>query len=372
MTLPAFSPAAPTRGKVMPDTQIVSLHTVQGVQLYQFLGNELVDLAWSRDADVTSRCELTVPSTLDYDRLPDIVPWLHWISVWDDTGQELYWTGPIQKTVATRQSMTISARDMSTLFTRTRCPITKRWDVTWPADVAEELIDKMIDLHGLGVKPIKQRIQPGQWDERYDFAVSGDGKMLDAVMDELMRLGLRWTVVSGIPVLNHMPHTPIAALAETDFVGGGLEIVRDGSMTYNDVMLKGADNLAQAAVPMAGLHLQTTVEIDDMFGVSNVDRAVKQYAAYTSRIRDSVVLPDNSVLHPQAPVSLAQLIPSSRVVIDAYGQLMLMEVTGVDVSYNSSTSSVSLRLDSVVTDEPELLALKDKTSISGGSPGAVP
>lgn len=352
---------------ITPERQVVTLHTVQGVQLYQFLGSELVDLTWSRDAEQVSRCEMTVPSTLEYNRLPDITPWLHWVSVWDDTGQILYWTGPIQKTAATRDSMSISARDMACLFSRTRCPLAKRWDVVWPVTVAEELIDRMVELHGLEVKPVVQPVRPLQYDERYSFTAKGDEAMLDTTMDELVRLGLRWSVVAGVPILGQLPRTPFVSLVETDFVGGGLTIVRDGTTTFNDVLLRGADNLSRARVDMAGLNLQTIVNIDDMFGVSNVDRAVKQYTRYTSQIRDTVTLPDNAVLHPEAPVDLDQLIPSARFTIDAYGLLLPMELTGIDVRVTSESAAVSVRMVSVNDELPELIEIQNQSSISGAA-----
>jgi hypothetical protein len=124
------------RTRIVSDEQIVSLHTINGVQLYQFLANAQTALLWTRDLREVSRCELSLPPSLDYTRLPDIVPWMHWLSVWDDTGQELYWTGPIQRLSADRTSMTISARDPAALMARTRCPITKRWDAADPATVA--------------------------------------------------------------------------------------------------------------------------------------------------------------------------------------------------------------------------------------------
>jgi len=357
----------PALGTVLTATQIVSLHTVQGVQLYQVLGSDLIDLVWSRESETPSRCEVTLPSTLDFNRLPDVTPWLHWISVWDESGQELLWSGPIHKTSATRDTMTLSAWDMSSLFSRTRCPITKRWDVAWPVDIAEELIDYMLELHGLKVRPIVQPVRPKQYDERFDFSVSNDGTMLNSIIDNLARLGLRWTVVSGIPVLGQLPRTTIAALSENDFVGGGLVVVRDGADTYNDVLLRGADNLATARTDFGGLTLQTTVEIDDMFGVSNVDRAVRQYVRYAATIRDSVILPDNAVLHPNAPVTLAQLVPGARFVVDAYGLLVQAELTGLDVTCSSTTSAVSVRLSSVSPDEPELVVIQERASISGGT-----
>lgn len=347
----------------LPEHQIVSLHTGTGVQLYQFLGNDLIDLQWSRELRSTSRCEATVPSTLDYNRIPDLVPWQHWLSVWDNSGQDLYWTGPIQKVSATRESMTVSARDISALFTRTRCPITKRWDTTDPADMATELIEAMIEHHGLGVAPITRADPLG---DKFDYAVSADERMLDSVLDELVSFGLYWSVVAGTPLLGPMPRTSVAALSEYDFVGGGLTVIRDGSQFYNDVLLRSADALSRARVPLGTLNLQAIVNIDSMFGVSNTDRAVKQYARYVSTIRDTVSLPDNSVLHPNAPVTLDQLVPSARVTVDAYGVLVLMQLTGVDVQYTSETSSVSVRMESVDDELPELVDIQDNDSLTGG------
>lgn len=350
---------------IEPERQVVSLHTFQGVQLYQFLGNALIDVTWSRESDTPSRCELTVPSTLEDDKVPDIVPWEHWVSVWDDTGQHLYWTGPVQKASFTRRAMSLSCRDMSTLFSRTRCPMTKRWDIAWPVDIARELIERVVELHGLDVEPIVMPIHPLQYDERYAYAAKSDESMVDGMMDELVRLGLKWTVVAGVPILGRLSRTPIAALSENDFVGEGMTVVRDGSNFANDVLLRGGDNLAHARIPTADLNIQSIVNIDNMFGVSNVDRAVKQHVRYTSKFHDAVTLPDNAVLHPSAPVSIEQLIPTTRLVLDAYGLVFQAELTGIDVSSSADASSVSVRVTGVNDEPTELSVVSGRGSVSG-------
>lgn len=351
-----------------PERQVVSLHTFKGVQLYQFLGNSLMDVTWSRETSEVSRCEITVPSLLDADdRMPEIVPWLHWVSVWDDTGQHLHWTGPIQKVSYTRRAMSISARDMGTLLSRTRCPMTKRWDIAWPSEIAREMFERMVELHGLSVNPIVLPVHPIQYDERYAYAAKADDKMLDAVIDELVRLGLKWSVVSGVPILGRVSRTPIASLMETDFVGEGMTVIRDGAGFANDVLLRGGDSLSRARVEAGGLNIQSIVNIDNMFGVSNVDRAVKQHARYTSQFHDGVSLPQNAVLHPEAPVSIDQLIPTSRLIIDAYGLLLETELTGIDVSCSSDGSSVSIRVTGVNDEPTELSVVTQRGSISGAS-----
>jgi hypothetical protein len=348
---------------VITAKQIVSLHTYSGVQQYQFLSSELINLSWSRESRDTSRCELSVPGSTDYEALPDLIPWLHWVSVWDETGQELYWTGPIQKLTANRDSLTISARDISALFSRTRCPMTKRWDVSDPADIAEELVKAMIEHHNINTAPVVRHDPMG---DKFDFSVKSDEVMLDRVMDDLVQLGLYWTVVGGVIVLGPMPRTAVVALSEHDFVGGGMSVVRDGSATYNDILLRSADNLARAVVPMGGLNLQTIVNIDSMFGVSNTDRAAKQYARHVSVIHDGVSLPDTAVLHPFAPVKVGSLVSSSRFIVDAFGLIVPMELVGIDVSFTEETSSVSVRMIGANDDLPELVRIQDKASISGG------
>ena len=351
---------------ITPEKQVVSLHTFQGVQLYQFLGNSLIDLTWSRESDTVSRCELTVPSTLGIDdNLPDIVPWLHWVSVWDDTGQDLYWTGPVQKAQFSRQAMQLSARDVSTLTARTRCPMTKRWDIAWPADIASELYGRMVELHGLDIDPIVMPVHPLQYDERYSYQAKADDVMMDSMIDELVRLGLKWTVVSGVPILGRMSRQPIASLSENDFVGEGMTVVRDGQNFANDVLLRGGDSLSRSRIPTANLNMQSIVNIDNMFGVSNVDRAVKQHVKYTSRFHDAISIPDNAVLHPEAPLSIDQLIPTTRLVLDAYGLVFQAELTGIDVSCSSDSSTVSIRVTGVDDEPTELSVVTQRGSISG-------
>lgn len=350
---------------IAPERQVVSLHTFQGVQLYQFLANSLIDMTWSRESDTTSRCELTVPSTLQDDKIPDIVPWQHWASVWDDTGQHLYWTGPVQKASFNRRAMSLSCRDMSTLFGRTRCPMTKRWDIAWPVDIARELIERVVELHSLDVEPIVLPVHPLQYDERYSYEAKSDEQTVDKMMDELVRLGLKWTVVAGVPVLGRLSRTPAASLSENDFVGEGMTVVRDGSTFANDVLLRGGDNLAHARIPIANLNIQSIVNIDNMFGVSNVDRAVKQHVRYTSKFHDGVTLPDNAVLHREAPVSLEQLIPTTRLVLDAYGLVFQAELTGIDVSTNADDSTVSIRVAGVDDEPTELAVVTGRGSVSG-------
>lgn len=337
---------------VVSEEQIVSIHTAQGVQLYQFTPKDISRLLWSRELREVSRCEVAVPSPLTQDLLPDLVPWLHWISVWDTNGRDLYWTGPIQKVQTDRQTMSISGRDVASLMTRTRCPITKKWQASDPATIALELWRAMIDLHGVRADPI-MRVDP--FGDPFDFDTKADANMLDKVIEDLVAVGLRWTVVAGVPVLGPAPLKPIAALGEDDFTGSGLSLVRDGSEVYNDVLLKTADDYTRDYIPISGLRLQALVTKDSMFGVDNAAKAARQYLRHTASIRDAVQVGQDSPLHPDAPVTHDQLIPSARFTIDAYGLLVLMELEAVEVSCADGRTTVTVRMESVNDELPQLL-----------------
>lgn len=331
----------------------VAIHTHRGVQLYQFLAGEQIGLSWSRELRQPSKCELQVPA-LYAEELPAIQPWVQWITVWDGRGREVLWRGPITRRARRRDSLTITAFDIGAYLRRTRCPLTKRWDATDPADIAREMWAAMIEDKNLNVRPF---VQPDPLGDRFDFATVKDDTMLDQVIGDLVQMGLRWTVVGGVPYLGPMPLRPVAALGEHDFIGGGLELVTDGESTFNDVVLRAADTISRGRVDIAGQNLQTIVNVDNMFGVSNADKAVRQYVRHTGSIRDVVVVPSGAELHPDAPVSVDQLIPSARFTVQGYGLLTLQELQSMKVTCAPGSTSVAVSLESVNDDLPELVAI---------------
>lgn len=348
---------------IVSGQQIVSLHTHRGTQLYQFPPGQQIGVTWTRELREMSRCELQVPSVFAENQLPDIVPWLHWITVWEEKGQDVLWRGPILRVGGDRNSLTLSARDPAAYTSRTRCPLTKRWDAADPATIADEMWAAMIEDKGINVRPVVRRDPLG---DRFDYKATKDQVMLDQVINDLVTMGMRWTVVAGVPYLGPMPFKPVAALGEHDFIGGGLQIVRDGASTFNDVIVRAADTISRARVNLPGQNLQTIVNIDNMFGVSNANKAVRQYVRHTGSIRDALVVPDGAELHPDAPVDITQLIPSARFTVSGYGLLTLMELISLKVTGSPTSSSVAVTMESVNDDLPELV---DIAAQGGGNPG---
>lgn len=338
---------------VISDEQIISIRTFDGVQLYQFLANGYTSLRWRWLLREVSTCDLLVPPAAGYVRIPDLTPWLHWVDVWDGNQRDLYWSGPIQRAEQGRDWLSLAAGDVGSLMSRTRCPMTKSWDSADPAEVASELWAAMIELHGLNLKPLSRNDPRG---DRFAFSCQADTKMTDEVVGELTDLGLYWSVVAGIPLLGPVRSDLVAALSERDFRDGQLSVIRDGANTYNDVLLLAGDSKSRARVPMGGLNLQTIVRRDSMFGVTNADRAVNQAVRYSGAIRDAISVPQGAILHPDAPISIQQLVPSTRLNVEAFGLLSTMELEGVTVSCSAGSTTVGVDLESAPDDDlPELL-----------------
>jgi hypothetical protein len=333
--------------------QMVSLHTAAGVQLFQFAPADVDELRWSRELCDVSRCEVSVPTYL----VEDITPWLHWISVWGEDGQSLLWTGPVQKATYRRDSTSIEARDIGALMSRTRVPLTKAWEATDPAFIARELWQNMIDLHRLRGKPVVRRDPLA---DPFNYNTVADEQMLDTTMEDLVSLGLTWTVVAGTVLLGPAPRTSMASLGEDDFLDGNLALVRDGSRVFTDVVLRAADAKSRARVNNAGLNLQTIVDVDSLFGVSNADRATRQYLRYCSRIREAVILDGSAMLHPYAPLTIESLVPSARVTVSAFDVLSLMELQSMEVAMTAEGASITVGLESVDDDPPELVKITDR------------
>ena len=348
--------------RVITDSQIVALSTKTGATLYEFRPSDQETLTWSRETSNVSTLDLSVPVRGDHDRLPAIVPWLHWVSVWDGDRDALLWKGPVFKSVVSRRGLQISARDPNVYLTRTRTPITKRWDAADPAWIADELWRPMAERQGLDMRPIVLTDPEG---DRFDFHCVADEQMLDQTVKELGNLGLVYTCVAGAPILGPAPRNAVALLGEGDFIGDGITIVRDGSQTFNDVLVRVPGDEVRDRVPLAGANLETIVNLDNISDVSNVARAARQYLRQTSQVRADLDLPTGTTLHPSAPVSIDELIPTTRYWITAEGvqQEMRLESVTVDRAAGSATGKVTM---TQVIDVPELVETEGTNRTLGG------
>jgi hypothetical protein len=319
----------------------VSVHTVDGRAVGDFPCKIVTGYRWSREAIEVSGCSIDVATQAAPELIEELRQWVHWITVWHDDLP--VWTGPIQSIRITRTITSIAARDPATFMWRTRVPITRTFTDTAPARIADTLWRSMNELHGMRATPT---VLPSLSEDTFTVTAVSDVRMLHQLMDDLVKVGLVWTVIAGRPVLGRFPRDPVVELQECDFLVE-LERRRDGTQTFNDVRVQGQNWAQTATVELAGLHLQNIIALDDMFGASNIQRAAARSARESATLRDELVIPGGASLHPQAPVTMNDLIPGKVYIVhyEAISQLMRLDqvtVTGSPDTFDVQISLVAL------------------------------
>jgi hypothetical protein len=328
-----------------------SIHTIDGRHVGDFPCQSISGYTWGREDTEVSTAQITVQTQADVELVESLRQWVHWMTLWhDDTP---VWTGPIWNIRITSTITVIDARDPAIFMWRTRVPITRTFTDTAPARIADSLWRSMNQLHGMRNTPV---VIPGVVDDTFTIAAVADSKMLNSLMDELVKVGLHWTVVAGRPVLGVFPRDPVAELAECDFQVE-LERRRDGSTLFNDVRVQGQNWAQNAIVDLGGLNLQTIVSMDDLKGAGNIQRAAQQQAKDLAVIRDELVVPPSASLHPQAPLTLEDMIPGKTFIVHSTTVSQLMKLDQVTVSGSPDAFDVQVSLVALVdTGEAKLVA----------------
>lgn len=319
----------------------VTVATVTGQNVAELSPGVLPSIMFSREGQEVSRCEFQILNE-NADVVMDLVPWYHWVTVWD--GQTVVWRGPIQNVRIGRHLTAVSCRDLSTFCWRTRVPISKTWREINPTGIAAELYGHMLALHKINVIPV---VRPDLMANTFSISTQVDSRMMNQTMDELTKLGLQWTVFAGTPVFGPMLDTPVAVIDEVDILDD-IEIVRDGTNTFNDVRVQGKNFTSTHREALGDLNLQTLVSMDDVFGVANIQRATQQYARQVSQIRDQLVVPAGASLSLDTEVTLDQLVPGNRFVVYARGIANMMELTQLEINSTPGSFSANVTLETIV------------------------
>jgi hypothetical protein len=315
-----------------------SVHTVDGRHIGDFPCRSISSFSWGREANEVSVCSFETATQADPELVEDLRPWIHWVTIWHD--ETSVWTGPIQGVKINSSVTTVSARDTATFMWRTRVPVTRTWVDTHTEDIALDLWVAMLQLHKIKVTPtvLSETVQ-----KSFTISAKAEQRMLHQLMDDLVKVGLTWTVVAGRPVFGQFSRSPVVTLEECDFMVE-LERRRDGTATFNDVRVQGQNWAQNAVAELAGLNLQTLVAMDDMRGVGNIQRAALEYAQDSGRIRDQLVVPGSASLHHQAPVSLDDLVPGKVFTVHSGTISQLMRLDQVTVTGSSSGIDVQVGL----------------------------
>jgi len=323
--------------------QSFSIETSDGISLGAI--DCPASFTWTREQSEVSSLTLTAPRQ---ELTTQIIPWHTWISAWE--GQRLQWRGPVQTNTFDNMAMVITAKDTGRFMWRTRTVTTKSWASLDIASIAADMWRDMLDLHGINAEPVVLPALSGAG--RYSVSVKADVRMLHQEMAELAKLGLKWTVVRGRPVLGTQPTSIAAELGECH-LSAGAKIVLSGERTSNDVRVQGTNYSHTERVNLGGLHLQTIVSADDIFGVSNIVNAAREQALKRSQIKNSLVIPTSDTLTSDAPVELDNLIPGMRLAISALGMRTVCELQKVDVNGTSAGTTVAITI-SAINDATEL------------------
>lgn len=335
----ALIPDVTSLPPVFADTEMaVSVHTADGRGVGDFPCNMVANYTFGRETAEVSTASIQIHTQGDPELVEELRQWVHWVTLW--LGDQAVWTGPIWNVRIGRTITTISARDPSIFLWRTRTPITRTFTDTAPARIADTVWRVMNQLHGIRAAPL---VLPGIVEETFTVSATADSRMLHQFIDELVKVGLQWTVVSGRVVLGEFPRAPVAELQECDFLVE-IERQRDGSQTFNDVRLQGQNWAATAVADLGGLRLQGLVSMDDMFGSSNIQRAARQYAREVARLRDDLVVPASASLHPSAPVTFDDLIPGKAFAVFTDTAQQLMRLDQVTVSGTPDSIDVQVTL----------------------------
>lgn len=325
----------------------VIFHDRKGVPVAELPCRAITDIRWSRELSEVSRCVLSGGVSAAPDVLDRLRPLVHHLTVWRDS--EMVWIGVLQAIEGDRDEFDIEAFDYSTFLWRTRSQSTKTWNDTDPTQIMGELWTSMYERHRLSSPP------PAVFEStvQYDYQITKDAVRLEKPMKDLVKMGADWTIFRGRPVTlptvrNKELVSPIM-LADCDFAEQ-LKVRRDGTRFSNDILLRGKNYSASAVREVGELRVQDLVNINDLFGAANVQKAVDQLLARRSAIRIQVKVPSGATLHPTAPVTINELMPGVIFVVHtslAGGVAVERKLETVDVRQNRRGEEVSVTLGAV-------------------------
>lgn len=323
----------------------IAVHDAGGVAVAELPCADLTGLTWGRVLSEVSQCVVSGNTATTAGVVQMVRPWMHWVSVWRDA--EFVWSGLVTAFRVRSSRWEITAKDTATLMWRTRVPFTRQWVGEDPVEVAGEAWDAMLATHMLQVP--KARLMGSTLS--YDVEAVRDRRMLHQLVDDLVQLGVEWTVLGGqglfFPALRSeqlaLSHV---RLSDCDF-DAELEVVHDGSRLFTDVRVQGKNFASTAVRDYVGLRLQDLVSMDSLFGKGNIDRAARQAVARSVRPRAMLQVPQGAALMPDAPVDVRDLVPGVGIPVWtdlAGGVQAVLRLESVEVSVDGGVEKVSVTL----------------------------
>lgn len=333
----------------------VALHDAQGVPVADLHIGSTDSLKWGRSLSEVSAAGVTANPADAELVVSRVRPWVTWMSVW--RAEEFVWTGPVSQMAIRRAGLAIGAKDPMTFAWRTRSQLSRVWSDADPVAVAADVWESMVSWHGLGKLP-GARTVPSTLS--YGFESQRDRRMTNQLFDDLVQLGIEYTVVGGqalfLPSLR-APEVVAGArqLSDADF-DTELEAVHDGTRLFNDIRLQGKNWASTQAREVAGLRLQNLLSIDELFGQADIERAARQAVARSAAPRAALRVPAGAGLSVDAPILVRELVPGLVLPVwtDLAGGLRdFLRLESVEVTVSGGREKVAVTLgESPVENDP--------------------
>ncbi|MEU6628479.1 hypothetical protein ABZ905_09305 [Streptomyces parvus] len=348
----------------------------------------LTEVQWNRTLNDTSEASVVVSKGQAGAEccglLGQAEPYAHELSLYRDT--ELVWQGPVTRTVESRGTFTVEAKDVTEWLARTVNISALRYVSTNPADrqrrgpvqqIAETIVQLNMETGAFASEPDWARILPYivRQDDPVVTSFEKDGSddasawivpILQIFDDELVTRGLEYTTVGRALVLGRPQTTADLAQARLtlDHIAGDVQIIRDGASGATLVWVTNQTDqeISGTQFGVSGVVSQIYGRLDTLVrttaeGLTAYDLWQLARASYNGRypMPTSLAIPQGSSLAANAPVTMQQLVPGVRIDVSATGMCSSVSqpyrLSDVDVEW-SDTAGEEVGVSLIPIGEP--------------------
>jgi hypothetical protein len=308
----------------------------------------VTDAKWERLLNNQATAEVTVSKRMLSDaccqQLSLVEPWMHELALFRD-GQ-MVWQGPVIQTVETAGEWVVKARDVSAWLDvwQVGAPnivmpmgapgvpsLHTRYLTYGPADavaVYKAVLDDSMKLltSSFDLPQLQANVQYVYGAATTSFRPDPTASLGESLRS-LSDATIDTTVIGRATVVMPTGYTfgaAVASLSEQDF-GTELEVTADGDALATDVWITGADytpgdpddgGVYAGGASANGFVYGTIIRYMEMPGVADnatLTNAAKRILAQVNPVPVVLRVPDEATLTPGAPVTVEELVPSSRI-----------------------------------------------------------
>lgn len=340
-------------------------HTRGGARVY-WQPAEVASLRWSRVVDDTSTATLVMPKpsrgSTDWALAGAVTDWAHELSLYrtshrSRTGPattELVWQGPVVDVAESRTQLTFDAHDVVAYLDRMPVAVDRVQNagvVTAGNLIAGDALAAAANANPGIVLTRSVLSGPQVW-----IDLRPDSTTVGAYLRELARSGLDFFAIGRRVMLQVEPAAAAGPRLTEAHFSADLEVRRAGSDTVTRAIVlgEGVTGYAGAADPYRGM-LAKVVKADGTLTPAAATTAAQQLVAGARPPLMVVKVPDDAQLQPDAPVSMAYLVPGARIDVAVGGYVlpaaMTLRLTRLSVDYAAGKETVAVSLAPKTTDE---------------------